>query len=1330
MGTAAKKESSKNISTAPMSFNVSQLKGIHKVTKAPERVWVGNLWSIEVPVGFTYTVDPEKAGIGAQGTYQFQVQNSEDCDFDDPYSSVFNVVVYGNMHIINRNSDDMSDEGMLQSLEALSSHVFGDYQLYKCSRDLLVFYEVSEESEEYTIYNFQVMTRGSALVFKGQFNLQTGTISEREKTILHWLDTIDVLTQDERLSFANYSGKSKGKIPTEYGKEMATIDPGIKISIPHGFHAETNQAVIGENRKLVIVPESYSLSADPMEAPVALSLSCVVNSTNIIPTRADLFDKYFEFFCEHTTAFRKDCDTYMFKNSDKAFTISQLQYVDGDAGDCYVKTVSMLFANDSVYGVHLIINYPADKYDIELACWDIVHLSNAWLARIQVDGETVPNYPSRGSSSSVKKSLSTEAKATPASELYPHYAQLGNTSVPKSNLGGIVIVTNSGGTEFESIPFSYFIDEFEQDPDGNYDDELKNVVERAISKDSCSKEFKELVVTATTYAALFRVNEDKFNSKEDRECDIRYLRMRRAYQLHVLRSFAWTLAEQASILQKSMTDMSIDEYQKIIKTIEKREYLNYQGESHFPTLCGTADLHVFFVPDKTTKADKEALNDIANPSSVGSLNGLRKDLLALSEPMEKLFQWLLSTRDYSEPLTGPGSDVLYAWCTLVLSAETPFYIEDGPMTCWYTQKTNPPMPAKAAGKKQGKTTKKSAKGTSTSPQTREEDVKGFPIAEVEDSCKRLLNRKPKKTDSPNRFDLYLYKQEHQTGVILYYFGKVWPGYSDEREELLHSADEMVKLFRDDSLESDVESELRQGYIRNVRTLHVLRSFVWTIVEYCEMNKVVLPEFSLEQSVDLAQFIFDRGGANYKVANIKKSRIGAALIKKVEKKYTFFGETQVSLVQSLHTLLPVMKRIYDYLLEKTDGLSDADLTLKDILAGWCAFSLACFTGFNVEAGPEDYIPQKCRELPVDTDYLRVIDGCYYVDKVNNCVAYTGSGDLIDFPEGIKSVWIPKEYSNISGSREYWNHTGTIVFPTTWESNIYDDKCSQFVKRLVFKFNRDSIYVGGSFKECEEIEFTGEVNTINSGSFNYYSNLRKVVLPENLTVIEDDVFYNTPLLKEIRIPSNVKEIGEYAFCSSSDDTKVLIVEKGSVAEETVRNYTANIDYLRMKVVLSEAEQKLQAFEQKIKSLIGLSKEPIITLVENGIEKNAIVGKIISQAKAVIGAGITLSSGLNQYDDNAVLKTLRFTLGREFDSAEEIIDAIAEKKSAEYDSLFALLEKKNSDIRIARQEAAKLEEERSHLGFFHGKRKKEIAALLEQIQVRIKQIEDNYEYEKKQL
>lgn len=371
-----------------MSF---EFKGIHKVTKAPERVWVGNLWSIEVPVGFTYTVDPEKAG-GLSGTYQLHVQNSKDCNFDDSYSSVFNFVVYEGTQLIDLNCDDMSDEALLQSLDELSSDSFGDYQLYRNSRDLAVLYAVLEESEEFSAYGFELITRGCNQVFTGMFHVRTRTISERKKSVLHWLDTINVLTQDERLSFTEYTGKSKIKIPTEYSKAMATIDPGIKISIPRGFHAETNQAVIGGTRKLVIVPESYSFSANPMEAPVALSLSDVPNSFNSFPTRAELMYEFFESFCGQGLPFDEDVPFWVFKNSDKAFTISQIH--TGDESDAWIKVVSLLFANDNVYVIHLIINYLEDEYDFELASWDVVHLANAWLARIQVDGETVPNDPS------------------------------------------------------------------------------------------------------------------------------------------------------------------------------------------------------------------------------------------------------------------------------------------------------------------------------------------------------------------------------------------------------------------------------------------------------------------------------------------------------------------------------------------------------------------------------------------------------------------------------------------------------------------------------------------------------------------------------------------------------------------------------------------------------------------------------------------------------------------------------------------------------------------------------------------------------------------------
>ena len=108
-------------------------------------------------------------------------------------------------------------------------------------------------------------------------------------------------------------------IPIEYSREAATIDHGIKISIPHGFHYETDSSVIGDARRLVIVPDYYSLSDDPMEAPVGLSIQSAIISS--LPTRIDLLDKYFAYFCDRGFVFLKEKYVTMYKCSDLAFSV-------------------------------------------------------------------------------------------------------------------------------------------------------------------------------------------------------------------------------------------------------------------------------------------------------------------------------------------------------------------------------------------------------------------------------------------------------------------------------------------------------------------------------------------------------------------------------------------------------------------------------------------------------------------------------------------------------------------------------------------------------------------------------------------------------------------------------------------------------------------------------------------------------------------------------------------------------------------------------------------------------------------------------------------------
>ena len=155
--------------------------------------------------------------------------------------------------------------------------------------------------------------------------------------------------------------------------------------------------------------------------------------------------------------------------------------------------------------------------------------------------------------------------------------------------------------------------------------------------------------------------------------------------------------------------------------------------------------------------------------------------------------------------------------------------------------------------------------------------------------------------------------------------------------------------------------------------------------------------------------------------------------------------------------------------------------------------------------------------------------------------------------------------------------------------------------------------------------------------------------------------------------------------------------------------------------------KAFESLISQLETLSESAVLPAFESGREKSSVLEDYISKANALIGDGKLVTMGLEKYSYNKDLKNLRAILGRWLKTPSDITDAIAEKKSEEFDKLTGYLEKKNADTEAILQEKAKLEAERSALGLFKGKRKKEIAAILETIPERIKQIEDEYELAK---
>ena len=179
--------------------------------------------------------------------------------------------------------------------------------------------------------------------------------------------------------------------------------------------------------------------------------------------------------------------------------------------------------------------------------------------------------------------------------------------------------------------------------------------------------------------------------------------MHRAYMMSALRSFAWTLADYCQEHDCTPDDVDSGIATRIANFVARENWLNYDGDSHCQGLCSGSDLHVYFVPDSVSATDKKKLlpsqEDIDRVEQmkekfpayreilceVHSLNALRKDLKYIYPAVKQLWDSLEEERDYDEALLGNEADIVYAWCALALAAKEPFFSEDGPMSCYFSQ---------------------------------------------------------------------------------------------------------------------------------------------------------------------------------------------------------------------------------------------------------------------------------------------------------------------------------------------------------------------------------------------------------------------------------------------------------------------------------------------------------------------------------------------------------------------------------------------------------------------------------------------------------------------
>lgn len=294
-----------------------------------------------------------------------------------------------------------------------------------------------------------------------------------------------------------------------------------------------------------------------------------------------------------------------------------------------------------------------------------------------------------------KKKKETSMKlsyTTPEESLYPHYNS--KRSIQGLDLSGLnaVVVVSEAGTEYQ---FFNLKDDLSEDAS----DETRKAVAKLNDKGAATYKLAE---KAAQMRSVFRVTSDVFDAEHDKECELAEGLMRKAYMMSALRSFAWTLTTYCKNNQVKPSELKLPQIRKIIESVAGKEWLNFDDESVCKGLCGTQDLHVYYLPDKTPQSVKEVF--LPSPEEVeqtkqiqekfpnynpilpqvGLLDALRKDLKYIYSPIKLIYEDLSKNRVCSKPLEGNDADILYAWCALAYAARGPFFSEDGPVSCSFT----------------------------------------------------------------------------------------------------------------------------------------------------------------------------------------------------------------------------------------------------------------------------------------------------------------------------------------------------------------------------------------------------------------------------------------------------------------------------------------------------------------------------------------------------------------------------------------------------------------------------------------------------------------------
>ena len=695
-GSKAKKKGQEMIiRTKPAAFpDAEQYRGIHEVEGEPERVNPLGIWSIQVPPGCSYTMDPDYTTGSFTGKYPLQIQSTEDRNFDNAYDSRISFVVFA----IGARSDaystltDLSSDEATDEIVKLAAIADKHYGFFKHTGSLAIMIkDTTEKQDEYGAM-FLIFTRGMQHVTNGQIVVRGKSKKAAKEEAEKILGSI--LPVEQPTGEAEYKPVV---LPERYGltyhdHKTIKLDGNITLPVPDGFKGSTDQKKIGAPRKFSIVPNDYSDFSKAMDAMIGITAVTVQGELpEYTPEICDEVLRQIKEQLEQHDVFVAEIPLVIAQKTTKGFICYQKAL--GKDTNKYITAKAIMLVGDAAYIISFALNFEdtiAYRYDVGI---DAQMIISDWMNRIVLPGEK-------------QYCISSGTEAPEDPEKPEWISNLISFPPPETLHEHFDLITGGGYTTHRDADFIGQSIRGLMEKCGSTDEEAYDDMQISVDK-------YDLDNTAIELAKVFRVDESKFDPYNDAEGLIRLGAFSHVRMFHALRSLSWMISRYTDWEDRSVKDISFEDLQAMGKLITKRNYLNYDGQTGYINLCNHYDWHVFYVPEKYMKSKYARNNDLRyltgkenrggntmtflmpgmgadqlramnrknkligrNEETLESLEGLRKDLRALLPIMQTIHDGLLEGRDRSKKLDGPLADALTAWCALAIAAKEPFYSEE------------------------------------------------------------------------------------------------------------------------------------------------------------------------------------------------------------------------------------------------------------------------------------------------------------------------------------------------------------------------------------------------------------------------------------------------------------------------------------------------------------------------------------------------------------------------------------------------------------------------------------------------------------------------------